>query len=206
LLGRTAQSLAALREQRVGTVPGTVWSAIRKEGREPPKKERHMNTRTTLLFSTTVAGGMLLIGCSNTAEDQAEKMDNKMDNVQDELNDASTADTRAAYERERNDALTKLYSMRDNIDRQLANVNERLQTKDLKADKRAEQQALKAELESNSAEVARVIANVEGSNQGTWISVKEDTRKASEKVEDWWNRTKDNVDEMTKSDKDNDGK
>jgi len=36
--------------------------------------------------------------------------------------------------------------------------------------------------------------------------VKEETREGSDKVEGWWNRTKDNIDKMTKSDKDKDGK
>jgi len=165
-----------------------------------------MKTTTTLLIATTIAGGMLLMGCSNTAENQADKMETKMDKVQDDLDAAAEAETRAAYERERSDALDKLYSFRDDIDRELIRVNERLVTKDMKADKRAEQEALKAELESQQAEVGRLITNVENSQQGTWISVKEETRDASNKVEDWWNRTKDNIDGMTKSDKDKDGK
>jgi len=165
-----------------------------------------MKTTPTLLLAMTITGGMLLTGCGNTAEKQADKMENKMDNVQDDLDAAAEAETRAAYERERGDALDKLYTMRDNIDRELANVNERLAAKDLKADKRAEQAALKTELEGQQTEVGRVITRVEGSQQGTWISVKEDTRKASEKIEDWWDRTKDNIDKMTRSDKDKDGK
>lgn len=165
-----------------------------------------MKTSTTLLIATTIAGGMLLMGCSNTAEDQADKMENKMDKVQDDLDAAAEAETRAAYERERSDALDKLYNFRDNIDRELINVNERLVSKDMKADKRAEHEALKAELESQQAEVGRLITSVENSQQGTWISVKEETRDASNKVENWWNRTKDNIDGMTESDKDKDGK
>jgi uncharacterized membrane-anchored protein YhcB (DUF1043 family) len=165
-----------------------------------------MKTTTTLLIATTIAGGMLLMGCSNTAENQADKMENKMDKVQDDLDAAAEAETRAAYERERSDALDKLYSFRDNIDRELISVNERLVTKDMKADKRAEQEALKAELEAQQAEVGRLITSVENSQQGTWISVKEETRDASNKVEDWWDRTKNNIDGMTKSDKDKDGK
>lgn len=165
-----------------------------------------MKITTTLLLATTIAGGMLLVGCSNTAENQADKMEDKMDNVQDKLNDAAEADTRAAYERERGDALDKLYNFRANIDRELANVNERLASKDMKADKRAEQQALKTELETQQTEVGRVITNVENSQQGTWITVKEETREASDKVENWWTRTKDNIDGNTNSDKDMDGK
>lgn len=165
-----------------------------------------MKIPATLLLATTIAGGMLLVGCSNTAENQADKMENKMDNVQDDLDAAAEAETRKAYESERSSALDKLYSFRENIDRELVNVNERLATKDLKADKRAEQEALKVELETQQAEVARVITSVENSQQGTWISVKEETREASDKMEDWWIRTKDNIDGSTRTDKDRDGK
>jgi hypothetical protein len=98
--------------------------------------------------------------------------------------------------------LDKLYDMRNNIDQELVTVNERLATEEMKADKRAEQEALKVEIEDQQEEVGRLIANVEGSTQGTWISVKEDTRSAAEKVEDWWNRTKENVKDLTKSGKD----
>jgi outer membrane murein-binding lipoprotein Lpp len=161
-----------------------------------------MKTTTTLLIATTIAGGMLLMGCSNTAADQADKMETKMDKVQDDLDAAAAAETRSAYERERADALKKLYAMRENIDHELALVTERLATKDMKADKRAEQEALKVELEDQHQEVGRIIGKVEGSTQGTWISVKEDTRSAAEKVEDWWNRTKENVKDLTKSGKD----
>ena len=161
-----------------------------------------MKTTTTLLLATSIAGGMLLMGCSNTAENQADKMESKMGKVQDDLNSAAEAETLAAYERERSDALDKLYDMRNNIDQELVTVNERLATEEMKADKRAEQEALKVEIEDQQEEVGRLIANVEGSTQGTWISVKEDTRSAAEKVEDWWNRTKENVKDLTKSGKD----
>ena len=165
-----------------------------------------MKTKTALLLATTIAGGMLLLGCSNTAEDQAEEMGKKMEEVQDELNAASEAETRAAYERERGDALNKLYSFRDNIDRELVNVNERLETKGMSVEKRAEQEALRAELETQQDEVARLISSVESSPQGAWISLKEEIREASDAVGTWWDRTKDNVDEMTDADKDMDGK
>ena len=155
---------------------------------------------------TAITGGMLITSCTNTAPDQAEKMENKMDNVQEKLNEANEAETRAAYESERNDVLEKLYTMRNNIDQKWASVNEDLQAKNLKADKRAEKEALKAELESNKVEVAALITKVENSAQGTWIDVKAETREASDKVDGWWERTKDNVDEMTKTDKDQDGK
>lgn len=165
-----------------------------------------MKTGTTLLLATTITGALLLSSCANTAEDQADKMENSMEKVQEDLNSTNEADTRAEFERERKDVLDELYGMRTNIEKKTADVNERLLTKNLKAEKRAEQEALKAELEQNQAEVARLITSVENSAQGTWIDVKEETRNSSEKIEGWWDRTKDNVDGMTRSDKDMDGK
>lgn len=146
------------------------------------------------------------MGCSNTAENQADKMDRKVDNVQDDLDAAAQAKDRDTYESERRSALDRLYGMRANIDRELVDVDERLATKDMKQDKRAEQQALKAELGSQQAEVGRMITKVENSQQGTWISVKEDTRSGSDKVEDWWKRTKDNSGNRNRSDMDNDNR
>lgn len=165
-----------------------------------------MKTTSTLLLATTMTAGLFLSSCTNTAEDQAAQMEQQMDKVQEKMNEANESDTRAAYERERQDALDKLYRMRANIDEKWADVSERLKTKELKAEKRAEQEALKAELELQKVEVGGLITKVEASMQGTWIEVKEETREASEKVEGWWERTKDNVDEKTKSDKDHDGK
>jgi TPP-dependent trihydroxycyclohexane-1,2-dione (THcHDO) dehydratase len=62
------------------------------------------------------------------------------------------------------------------------------------AEKRAEQEALKAELETQQTEVASVITKVENSQQGTWISVKEDSRRVTENFNNWWERTKANLD------------
>ena len=146
-----------------------------------------------------------MASCGNTAQDQSDKMENQMEDVQKDLNEVSTADTRAEFERERNDVLNDLRQMRDDIDKELSNTNERLAKTDLKAEKRASQEALKAELVDQRTRVEGLIANVEGSAQGTWISVKEETKRASDEVGNWWMRTKDNVDKMTDMDKDKDG-
>lgn len=164
-----------------------------------------MNIPTTLALATTLVGGLLLAGCGNTAQDQSEKMENKMEGVQEDLNETSAADTRADFERERNDVLNELRSMRDDIDSELARTNERLAKTDLKADKRAEHEALKVELVDQKGRVEVLIANVEGSQEGTWISVKETTRRTSDEVGNWWTRMKENVDKKTDVDNDKDG-
>ena len=164
-----------------------------------------MKNPTTLVLATTLVGGLFLAGCGNTAQDQSDKMENKMEDVQKDLNEVSAADTRAEFERERDEVLNTLRSMRDNIDTELANTNERLAKTDLKADKRAGQEALKVELVDQKARVEGLIANVENSQEGTWISVKEETRRIADEMGNWWTRTKDNIDKLTDMDKDKDG-
>jgi uncharacterized protein (DUF3084 family) len=164
-----------------------------------------MKTPTTLVLATTLVGGLFLASCGNTAQDQSDKMENKMEGVQEDLNETSAADTRAEFERERNDVLSELRTMRDDIDSELARTNERLAKKDLKADKRVEQEALKVELVDQKGRVEVLIANVEGSQEGTWISVKETTKRSADEVGNWWTRTKDNIDKMTDADNDKDG-
>lgn len=164
-----------------------------------------MKTPTTLVLATTLVGGLFLASCGNTAQDQSDKMENKMEGVQEELDEASAADTRAEFERERNDVLNELRAMRDDIDSELNRTNERLAKTDLKADKRAEQEALKVELVDQKGRVEALIANVEGSQQGAWISVKEETKRAADEVGNWWTRTKENVDKKTDVDQDKDG-
>lgn len=164
-----------------------------------------MKTPDRLLLAGTMICSLLLTACSNTAEEAQDKMENKLENVQEDLNEATEAETRKAYEADRNDVLTDLRGMRDDIERELGALNERLLSKDLKNEKRTEQEALKAELESQKEEIGYLITRVEDSDQGTWISVKEDTRSLGDKIEARWNKMKDGVDKQTDADKDKDG-
>jgi len=164
-----------------------------------------MKIPTTIVLATTLVGGLFLASCGNTAQDQNEKMENKMEDVQDDLNETSAADTRAEFDRERNDVLNELRTMSNDIDSELARTNERLAKTDLKADKRAEQEALKVELIDQKGRMDVLISNVEGSQEGSWVSVKETTKRDAAEVGNWWTRTKENVDKKTDADNDKDG-
>ncbi|MEO8589139.1 MAG: hypothetical protein ABI432_07220 [Flavobacteriales bacterium] len=167
-----------------------------------------MNTVKTMniaVLVTALSGGLMLASCSETPKEQSEEMNKKMEGVQEEMQDVATADTRAEWQNEREDVLTKLRNMRDDIDKELNRCNEKLAGKDLKASERAEQTAMQAELMREKTTVVDLLAKVEGSDQTTWSTVKEDTRKTSDDVEAWWKRFKDNIDKKTDADRDNDG-
>ncbi len=165
-----------------------------------------MNTPKNLgLMATVIAGCLAFASCSDTPAEQSEEMNAKVDQVQDKMEDASAAPTLAAWENERNDILSDLRGMRDDIDAELGRCNERLAGKGLKPSERTDELAMQAELMREKTTVDELIARVEGSNEGTWVAVKEDTRKASEEVQGWWARFKDNIDKKTRSDKDMDG-
>ena len=166
---------------------------------------RSTNPLRLSLVVTTFAMGALLTSCSETPAEKQDEMQNKMENVQEEMNDVKTADTRAEWENERTDVLDKLRNMRDDIDGELDRCNERLADKGLKASQRTDETAMQAELTREKARVEELIVRVEGSNEGTWMTVKEDTRKTSDEVEGWWARQKENIDKKTDADKDNDG-
>lgn len=157
------------------------------------------------LMVAAVAGSLMLWSCSDTPAEQSDEMNAKMEDVQEKMDDAAEAPTMAAWENERNDILGDLRGMRDDIDAELGRCNERLAGTGLKPSERADEVAMQAELMSEKTAVEELIAKVEGSNEGTWVTVKEDTRKASDEMKGWWARFKDNIDKKTRSDKDMDG-
>ena len=159
-----------------------------------------------LLIAASVAGSLLLAACSNTPDQQKAESRAAMESVQDKMNEtAASAKTPAAWESERTEILNDLRGIRDNIDGKLATCNERLAGKDLKPSQRNDEEMMKSELIREKTQVETLISNVEGATDNTWTSVKADTKTASDEVEGWWARVKDNVDKKTDSDKDNDG-
>ena len=154
-----------------------------------------------------LAAALLTIGCSqNDPQEARETMNNKLDKVKDKMNDAGReAGTREEWVTELNDILADLRDLRDHIDNKLARHTEKLAAKDLKAADRREHERMKAEFEKEKGVVEGLITNVEGATDGTWESVKADTRKTSREVKDWWDRMKENADRKTDADNDNDG-
>ena len=170
-----------------------------------PTTMKFPKTANTLLLAAAFGSGLMLASCSDTPQEQNEEMNKKMEDVQDEMKDVQAADTPAEWQKERNDVLDKLRSMRDDIDKELARTNEKLAGKDLKPSERADETAMQAELMREKTRVTELITTVEGSEEGTWAAVKADAQKTSDEVESWWKRTKENIDKKTNADRDNDG-
>lgn len=169
-------------------------------------KLNNMNKPTTIsLMAVALTGGLLITGCSSSPEELKENMNDKMENVQKQINELPSEPTVADWESERNDVLQELRDLRETIDRRLSSSNEKLAGKNLKPSERTDEMAVQAELIREKDRVEVAIANVESAETGTWISIKEDTRKTTNEVKDWWSRLKENVDKKTDADKDNDG-
>lgn len=151
---------------------------------------------STLLFS---------IGCSNTPEEQRERMNNKMEDVQDKMEDANKADTHQEWVEDKNAVAKDLRDLQTSIDERLAKTEEKLAAKDIKADEKREQEAMRAELRKEKDIVSTQLANVEGANDSTWNTVKSDARKSMDDIKIWWDKQEEKVDKKTGSDNDHDG-
>ncbi|MBK6752967.1 MAG: hypothetical protein IPG69_05125 [Flavobacteriales bacterium] len=155
------------------------------------------------LFSFT--GCLLLASCGTTPTEQKAETDQKLEKIEDKMMDASAANTQAAWENERTVILNDLRQLRDDIDRKLANTNEKLADTKLKPSDRNDHEALKTELTREKNKVEDLIVKAENATDATWSSAKAEIETSSEEVKGWWARQKEKVDKKTTVDKDNDG-
>lgn len=167
-------------------------------------------TMTTLkqpvMMASLIVGSLLFVRCANTPEEQRDNMENKMEKIEDKALDAqTTADNAREWENERNEVLEDLRDLRGNIDDKLAETNEDLAKKDLKASKRAECEAMQTELMREKEVVDGQIAKVEAATPESWDMTRTEADKAASDVKAWWEKQKENVDRKTDADNDHDG-
>jgi hypothetical protein len=184
------------------------WSGPwRSEQGSPMPEQTHIPmiaySKSPILFAA-LAGSMFFAACSNSAEEQNDKMNSKMEKVNDKIQNMD-ADAKATFEKDRQAVASDLRSLRDNIDRKLKDTNDKLAQSDLKASERTEKQQLKTELEKEQATVNDELDKVNNATASTWDEVKADADKVSTDVKTWWSGVKDDVDRKTDSDNDNDG-
>ena len=163
-------------------------------------------TRTAIAFAA-LALGTAFTGCSDSTPQEArDAMNNKLEHAEDKMTDAPyKADTRQEWVAERNDVLADLRGLRSDIDTKLGTVEVELAAKDLKPSQRQDKAALRDELKKEKDIMERLIGNVEGAREDNWNTVKLDTRRATDEVQSWWARFKDNIDKKTAADHDHDG-
>lgn len=157
------------------------------------------------LAIATLTASLLLAACSNSPTEQNAKMEKEMDKIEDKMTDSKLADSPAAWENEREVILKDLRDLRDNIDRKLARTNEKLTSKDLKPSERADQEALRVELNREKTKVEQTITKAENATDATWNSTKAELRQAADEVQGWWARQMEKIDVETKADNDKDG-
>lgn len=162
-------------------------------------------THYPALAIATLTGSLLLAACSNSPAEQNAEMEKKMDKIEDKMADSKMADSPAEWENEREIILKDLRDLRDNIDRKLAKTNDKLANKDLKQSEKAEQEALRVELNREKAKVAAAIAKAENATDATWSASKAELRQAADEVQGWWARQMEKIDVETKADNDKDG-
>lgn len=160
------------------------------------------SSNITLLAVAAVCSGLLMVRCSNTPEEQRDKMNDKMEKIDQKIDEAK-ADVREEWVEEKNEIAKDLRDLQANIDNKLAKTDEKLASKDLKADERAKHEAMRTELQKEKEVVSAQLASVEGSTSGSWNTVKSDARKAMDDIKAWWDKQEEKIDRETT--RDNDG-
>lgn len=158
--------------------------------------------KSNLIMASLIAGSFLVVSCNNTPAEQSEAMNDKVEKIEDKVQDAKVDND---WERERADVMEDFRELQTKIDNKLAEVNEDLAKKDLKAEVRAEKEAMKAELIREQELVATKMKNVEGATTDNWENTKADVENSRREMDSWWEKQKENVDVKTDADKDNDG-
>lgn len=162
--------------------------------------------KSPLLMAAAIASTLFFVRCANTPEEQNEAMQDKMEKIDDKAIDAQTeADTRLEWEKDRSAILDDLRDLRDNIDKKLADTNEKLAKKDLKASERTDHEAMKAELVREKEIVEAQITKVEAATPADWDLTRTEADRTRNDVRTWWEKEKEKVDRKTDADKDADG-
>lgn len=140
----------------------------------------------TLLALAAMCTSLLAVRCSNTPEEQRDRMNDKMEKIDDKMDEASKATTRQEWVEEKNAVAKDLRDLQMNIDDKLAKTEEKLAGKDLKAEERTKQEALRTELRKEKEAVATQLSSVESATDATWNTVRTDARKAMDDIKAWW--------------------
>ena len=173
--------------------------------------ERQMHTvnqnqmKTPILLTTTLfAGGLLFTSCASEPGDATEKTTDQMQENSKELNEAQ-ADNSTEWLEERTEATKELRDLRTTLEERQIREQERLNEGIKDAKKKAETEAVIAELSANIARIDASLGKMEASTNTDWSNVKSEARQTADETKTWWDRQKEAVDKKTDADKDNDG-
>ena len=158
----------------------------------------------TYLILPALLGGLLFTACGTEQGDATEKTTDQMQENKQEMNEAS-AEGSEAWRDERTEAVNELRDLRGKLEERQIREQERLDDGIKDASKKAECQAVIAELGANIGRIDATLAKMEGSTSTDWSNVKTEARQTADETKTWWDRQKEMVDQKTDADKDNDG-
>lgn len=162
-----------------------------------------MKTNSFLPLSCLLGGLMFTTSCMDSG-DASEKTTDQMQENKNEMNEAKT-ESSEEWREERTEAVAELRELRATLESQQVREQERLDKGIKDAGKKAECQAMIAELNTNIARVDASLMKMDASTGTDWSNVKAETRMATDETKTWWGRQKEMVDKKTDADKDNDG-
>jgi len=159
--------------------------------------------KTYAFLSVLLLGGHMFTACADPG-DATEKTNDQLKENRTEINDAKTENAEQ-WRDERTEAIKELRELRATLENRQMREQERLNEGIKDAEKKAECQAIIAELGTNIARIDASLAKMETSTATDWTNVKSEARQTADDTKTWWERQKEMVDQKTDADKDKDG-
>jgi len=160
--------------------------------------------KTSSLKTAAVLFGVLLFTACADSGDATDKTTDQMQENQNELNEAKKENAEE-WREERAEAVKELRDLRATLENRQIREQEHLNDGIKDASKKAECEAMIAELGRNITRIDASLMKMDASTGTDWSSVKVEGRQTADDTKTWWDRQKEMVDAKTDADRDNDG-
>ena len=147
---------------------------------------------TKLIYAAVLGAFCALTACSNAPE-SADTMEQKVDNAMEEL--------RAG----KDDMNRELHDLREKLAVELTRAEERLKDPALTDEERTEWEGFKVEVNDQIERLDASLNDVETATSEKWEEVKEGSSRTADDVGNWFQRQAEKIDQKTDADHDNDG-
>jgi len=154
-------------------------------------------------YATILFGALFFTACADSG-DATDKTNDQMRENRNELNEARTENAEE-WREERDEAVKELRDLRSTLQDRQMREQRRLDDGIKDASKKAECQAMIAELGANIVRIDAALLKMDASTGTDWSTVKAEGRRTADETKSWWDRQKELVDEKTDADRDNDG-
>lgn len=161
---------------------------------------QNRNTMRTLkCMSALLATGLLFAACSPKQE--AENTKEKVDSGIQDLN----ADLRADLDKSKLELTENLRELKLKTEAKIADFDSKLENDKLSLAERKELETARQELKEQVTRIDAATSKVGLATRDTWLEVKDETKKVTDDVGNWFERQAEKIDKDTKADHDGDG-